>query len=415
MTAPSSPLRLVVLFLVLACTSSAAAQNASSLPWVQDTIATTKLGAPRAVYVATPDDYQASAARRYPVLLILDANDRAQFRLAVANVAFLADRGAIPPMIVVGVPNGSDRTHDLTPMATGSTATRFGTAGGASTFADFLVDDVLPMVRSRYRALPATILAGHSFGGLLALEVAAKRPGAFAGIIAISPSLWWNDSSLVVDYADAIAKSSATQRLFATSGGLEPDIDRTTKRFAARMDSLKPTKVAFGYHFYPDDDHGMTPAPSLVDGLRFIFAPISVAALPVTKLDRSPDSAAVVRAVLESEASYRDGARYFGLPEQLPEPVLNTVGYRVLTGLGKPDLAAWVFQRNVSLHPQSVNVYDSLGDAYLAKGDTAKAKASFQRSIDVAVKTKVVPQPETLTKLSQLENGTTARPEQDDY
>ena len=41
------------------------------------------------------------------------------------------------------------------------------------------------MVRSKYRTLPATILVGHSFGGLFALEVAAKRPGAFAGIIAL--------------------------------------------------------------------------------------------------------------------------------------------------------------------------------------------------------------------------------------
>ena len=391
--------------LLLALASSAAAQNGSPLPWNQEVLSTTKLGTPRTIYVATPDGYQANAAQRYPVLLILDANDRAQFRLAVANVGFLADRGSIPPMIVVGVPNGSDRTHDLTPTANGRTAARFGTAGGSSAFADFLVDDVVPMVRSKYRTVPATILVGHSFGGLFALEVAARRPGAFAGIIAISPSLWWNDSSLVADYSDAIAKSPAAQRLYATSGGLEPDINVTTQRFAARMDSLKPAKVAFRYHFYPDDDHGMTPAPSLVDGLRFILEPISLARLPVSKLDRSSDSAAVVRAVIESEAAYRDGARYFGLPERLPESVLNTVGYRVLTGLGKPDLAAWVFQRNVSLHPESTNVYDSLGDAYLAKGDTAKAKASFQTSIDVAIRTKVAPQTETITKLNQLEQG----------
>jgi predicted alpha/beta superfamily hydrolase len=407
MTAPSRLLRLAALVLVLA--STAAAQNAPPGPWNQEVLGSTKLGTPRTVYVATPDGYQANTAQRYPVLLILDANDRAQFQLAVANVGFLADRGSIPPMIVVGVPNGSDRTHDLTPTPSGSTAARFGTAGGSSTFADFLVDDVMPMVRSRYRTVPATILVGHSFGGLFALEVAARRPGAFAGIVAISPALWWNDSSLVVAYADAIAKSPATQRLYATSGGLEPEINRTTQRFAARLDSLRPAKVAFAHHFYPDDDHGMTPAPSLVDGLRFILEPISLARLPVSKLDRSSDSAAVVRAVIESEQSYRDGARYFGLPEQLPEPVLNTAGYRVLTGLGKPELAAWVFQRNVALHPESINVYDSLGDAYLAKGDTAKAKASFQKSIDVAIRTKVVPQPETITKLNQLEQQEATR------
>ena len=47
----------------------------------------------------------------------------------------------------------------------------------------------------------------------------------------MSPSLWWNDSSGVVSYSDAIAKAGKGQRLFVTSGGLEPDIDRTTIGF----------------------------------------------------------------------------------------------------------------------------------------------------------------------------------------
>jgi hypothetical protein len=169
------------------------------------------------------------------------------------------------------------------------------------------------------------------------------------------------------------------------------------------MDSLRSPKVAFGYHFYPDATHGLTPAPSLVDGLKFILEPISLTKLPVATLSRSSDSASIVRAVMESEAKYREGARYFGLPERLPEPVLNQLGYNVLGELRKPSLAAWVFQRNVDLYPESTNVYDSLGDAYLAKGDTAAAKASFQKSIDVAVKAKQAPQPETIEKLGQLE------------
>jgi predicted alpha/beta superfamily hydrolase len=352
------------------------------------------------VYVWVPEGY-AESDRRYNVLVLLDANDRAQFRLAVANVAFLTDRGAVPPMIVVGVPNGTDRTHDLTPVPTGATAGRFRTAGGSSDFADFLTSDVLPMVRAKYRTLPATILAGHSFGGLFAIEAAARRPGAFAGVVAMSPALWWNDTTAVADYADAIARSASPLRLYATSGGLEAAIDRVTKRFAARMDSLKPEKVAFRYRFYPDDDHGMTPSPSLADGLKFLFERTSLVTLPASHLTPTSDSATIVQAVLESE-----GARYFGLGERLPEAVLNQVGYRALRQLRNPALAVWVFRRNVALYPESVNVYDSLGDAYLGQGDTEMARATFQRSIDTAVRTKVVPSPATIAKLNQLERGT---------
>src|SRR5207237_4961333 len=111
-------------------------------------------------------------------------------------------------------------------------------------------------------------------GGLFALDVASTRPGVFSGIVAMSPSLWWNDSTPARDYATAIAKSATATRLFATSGGLEPPIDVTTRRFASRLDSLKPGALAFASQHYPEDTHGLTPEPRLIDGLRFAFAPI---------------------------------------------------------------------------------------------------------------------------------------------
>ena len=182
-------IRAFLLLLVLA--SPAAAQDSTVTLWTRQVVKSSKLNEDRVIYVATPDGYR-TGTQPYSVLLLLDGEDKAQLHLAIANVAFLANRGAIPPMIVVGVANGRDRTRDLTPATTGVQAKNFPTAGGASRFADFLVDELVPFVRSKYRTRPAFILAGHSFGGLLALEVASKRPGSFAGVIAMSPSLWWS-------------------------------------------------------------------------------------------------------------------------------------------------------------------------------------------------------------------------------
>jgi hypothetical protein len=152
----------------------------------------------------------------------------------------------------------------------------------------------------------------------------------------------------------------------------------------------------------------MTASPSLVDGLKFLFERTSPTALPTARLTSTSDSATVVQAVLESEARYREGARYFGLGERLPESVLNQVGFRTLRQLRNPSLAVWVFRRNVALYPESVGVYDGLGDAYLAMGDTEMARATFQRSIDTAVRRKVLPSAATIAKLNQLERGTGA-------
>ena len=397
-----SPMRVRAFLLLSLLAPPAAAQDSTITLWRREVLNSSKLNEQRSIYVATPEGYRAGT-NRYPVLVLLDADDRPQFNLALANVAFLASRGAIPNLIVVGIPNGKDRTHDLTPAAAGALAKNFPTAGGAATFADFIADEVVPFVRSKYRTLPATILAGHSFGGLLALEVAARKPGVFTGVIAMSPSLWWNDSSGVVSYSDAIAKAAKGERMFVTSGGLEGDIDRPTTRFSQRLDSLKPSVIAFGHRRYPEDSHGLTPAPSLADGLRFVFEPMSVAKLPISSLGPSTDSATLVNALNESMQRYAAGARTFGMDERLPESEVNQLGYGALQALKKPTLAVWVFRKNVDLYPESANVYDSLGDGLLAAGDTTAAMAQFRRAIDVAARTKHPVLEASMRKLRALE------------
>ena len=235
----------------------------------------------------------------------------------------------------------------------------------------------------------------------LRLDIAAKKPGAFTGIIAISPALWWNDSSVVESYSDAIAKTHRPQRIFVSSGGLEREIDSQTQRFVRLLDSLKAP--AIGHSRYARDTHGLTPGPSLADGLRFIFAPVSVAQLPMSTLGPSSDSVSVVRALAESKRLYAMGASTFGLDERLPESEVNGLGYNVLSALRKPGLAVWVFRQNVGLYPESANTYDSLADALIAKGDTAAAIVELKRAVDIATRTKHPVLPESTKKLKALE------------
>jgi len=392
------------LFLLCVLASPALAQDSTVTLWTREVLNSSKLNEQRTILVATPEGYR-TGTKRYPVLVILDAEDRPQFNLALANVAFLANRSAIPSLIVVGITNGKDRTHDMTPVTSAAHAKDFPTAGGATAFSDFIVDEVLPLVRSKYRTLPTTILAGHSFGGLVALEVASKKPGTFSGVIAMSPSLWWNDSSGIVTYSDAIAGAAKGERLFVTNGGLEPDIDRTTTHFSQRLDSLKPGLTVFGHERYPEDSHNMTPAPSLADGLRFVFEPISVAKLPISMLGPGTDSAMAMNAFVESRRRYAMGARSLGLEERFPEFETNQMGYASLQFLKKPAMAVWFFRQNVDAYPESANVYDSLGDGLLAAGDTTAAIAQFRRAVDVGTRTKDPVVEGSTKKLKALEES----------
>jgi len=116
-------------FLLCVPTLSLGQQGAGE-GWVTDTIYSRALGQ-RAIYIATPDGYSEGTSR-YPVVVLLDANDQIMFRLWIAQAAYLADNiSGFPKIIAVGIPNGSDRIHDMTPPATGSSVKDFQNAGGA--------------------------------------------------------------------------------------------------------------------------------------------------------------------------------------------------------------------------------------------------------------------------------------------
>jgi tetratricopeptide (TPR) repeat protein len=63
----------------------------------------------------------------------------------------------------------------------------------------------------------------------------------------------------------------------------------------------------------------------------------------------------------------------------LREGFLNNLGYGVM-GQKKVPQAVTLFELNVKLHPQSANVYDSLGEAYLAAGDKKRGLKCYARA-----------------------------------
>jgi len=61
---------------------------------------------------------------------------------------------------------------------------------------------------------------------------------------------------------------------------------------------------------------------------------------------------------------------------------LNALGYRFLEE-NMVDMAIEVFMRNVRLHPQSANVYDSLGEAYMKAGNESLAVQNYKKSLEL--------------------------------
>jgi Flp pilus assembly protein TadD len=66
----------------------------------------------------------------------------------------------------------------------------------------------------------------------------------------------------------------------------------------------------------------------------------------------------------------------------ISENSVNGTGYQLLAGKKTAD-AIRVFQLNVELHPESSNVYDSLGEAYMNSGSRDLAIQNYQKSLEL--------------------------------
>ncbi len=81
-------------------------------------------------------------------------------------------------------------------------------------------------------------------------------------------------------------------------------------------------------------------------------------------------------------ARYREIVAGNGADVYFDENEFNLLGYRFL-GQERVDEAITVFRINVDHFPDSWNVYDSLGEAYAVKGDTARAIELYRRSVEL--------------------------------
>jgi tetratricopeptide (TPR) repeat protein len=68
--------------------------------------------------------------------------------------------------------------------------------------------------------------------------------------------------------------------------------------------------------------------------------------------------------------------------DPVPEAELNVTGYRLLQAQ-RPDDAVEIFKLNAEFHPESWNVWDSLGEGQAAAGDIRAAIESYRKSLEL--------------------------------
>ena len=325
---------------------------------VRRSLTSAVLGEERPYLVYTPPGYE-NGSKRYPVLYLLDGDTH--FHHVTGIVSFLARERRMPAMIVVALPN-TDRGRDFTPTHDPRTPT----SGGADRFVSFLADELMPEVEKTYRVHPYRVLVGHSLGGLLAIHTLLHRPDLFQAYIAISPSLQW-DSGWALRTARTRWPAGATldRFLYFTLGKEVESITRGNREFAAFLEQDAPGGLRWSFEFMEREDHGTTPHRTVYRGLESLFSGW-----------RWPDELTSLAAI---KAHYQALSERFGMPVPVPEGPLDFRGYQLLEQ-GKHAEAIAAFQLNIEMHPDSANVYDSMGEALERSGDLQRALEYYEQA-----------------------------------
>lgn len=207
----------------------------------------------RTLNIYLPEGYRKDST--YPVLYLLDGSINEDFLHVVGLVQFFHMTFHAPDMVVVGIAN-VDRKRDFTFQPSDTAFTQAYPGSGCSeTFIKFIEEELIPFVAHHYSVSDQRKLIGQSLGGLLATEIFIKKPSLFSHYGIVSPSLWWNDETLLEDYDSIMEMNPKRERknVFIAYGANEHPIMKKDARALARK--IKPEQAEVVLKEMKNEDH----------------------------------------------------------------------------------------------------------------------------------------------------------------
>ena len=251
---------------------------------VIDEIQSKELNETRILNIYLPEGYNPKDTTKYPVIYLLDGSVDEDFIHIVGLVQFNSFEWIkqVPKSIVVGIAT-VDRRRDFTfPTTITEDKEAYPTTGHSDKFISFVEKELQPYIQTNYKINSSKTIIGQSLGGLLATEILLKKPTLFNKYIIISPSLWWDNGSLL-NQSSKILDRSFDQQIDIYIGvgkeGLAPtksprvmEVDANLLAEKIKASKSKYLKVYFDY--LPQENHATIMHQSVFNAFKLIY-PIS--------------------------------------------------------------------------------------------------------------------------------------------
>ncbi len=233
-----------------------------------------ELGEKRTLNIYLPEGYSPENTTQYPVIYLLDGAADEDFIHIAGLVQFNNFEwvNQVPKSIVVGIAS-VNRPGDFTfPTTDPAQSKRYPASGHSDKFIAFIEKELQPFIASRYKGSNHSTLIGQSLGGLLAAEILVKKPELFNKYIIVSPSLWWDNGSLLQQKVAAFENTNIY--IGVGKEGLTPtEIPRVMEVDAnlltEKIKSLKSKGVTVHFDYLPQENHATILHQAVANAFRY--------------------------------------------------------------------------------------------------------------------------------------------------
>jgi len=224
----------------------------------------------RLINIYLPNGYAKDSIKTYPVIYLLDGSINEDF----IHISGLVQFGSfswinmLPETIVVGISN-IDRKRDFTfPTSIKKDKKTFPTTGESDKFINFIEKELQPLITKNYNTNSTKTLIGQSLGGLLATEILFKKPDLFDNYIIVSPSIWWDNESLL----KMKPKEYTSKKAIYIAVGKEGKVmERTAKELYEKLKLDKTKNTQLFFKFLEKQNHGDALHLSVYNAFEKIF------------------------------------------------------------------------------------------------------------------------------------------------
>lgn len=376
----------------------------------KDSIQSIVLNEQRFFNVYLPASYAENTVATFPVLYLIDGDyNFIHVSGLVEQLSTISQK--IPEMIVVGI---SDSGHEKYLANCTPYDSLINPTGNAENFAQFITDELKPLINQQYQTSSFDFLVGHSLGGLFVVNTLLKTPEKFQNYVAISPSLWWNDYEAKDKVLPFYELYDNLDRTLYISLGDEKGMG--VLGFADQLDigdfsdtylGKTPLGLKYLYKRYPNENHNSVGLISLSDALKWRFAGYEFDVSTWSEIDnfekyiahiapfqkiigdgyRIPENQLnvfVKKAVRDTSAAL-DAMEDF-LKSDIPASLSD---YYRLLGVEQlnskdPDTAILTLRKSMEVNPENTRVYTELAKCFAQKGDDGMAKHYHQKAYQTA-------------------------------